>query len=91
MIRIVSAPAPDQAPPVDWEAYEKFAREALAALSYGDHPDAVLLRQQLSGVAVDEMDCTGAGFFLTLTVRAEAPRLNRSGVIGDVHAEASQP
>jgi hypothetical protein len=86
--RIVSAPNPEQAPPVDWNAYEVFARDALVALSAGDHPDAITLRQQLSRLVFAEMDYTGAGFFLTLVVPTDAPLLNRSGIIGDLHAEA---
>jgi len=84
----MSAPASHLAPPVDWEAYEKFAREALAALSSGDHPDAALLRRQLANAVFAELDYTGAGFFLTLEVRENTTPLSRSGVIGDVHAEA---
>jgi hypothetical protein len=86
--RTVSAPEPEQAPPIDWETYEKFARDALEALSAGDREDAVLLRQQLSDAMFDEMDYTGAGFFLSVSVPPDAPRLGRSGVIGDVHAQA---
>lgn len=84
----MSAPDPAQAPPADWEAYEEFAREALVALSAGSGRHAELLRRQLANASFVEMDYSGAGFFLTLDIRSEASKLERNGVIGDVHAEA---
>lgn len=86
--RTISAPTPHDAPPADWDEFERLARDALALLAAGDGPDLARLRAQLSNCTFAEMDYTGAGFFLTLEVSPSAQRLSRDGVIGDVNAES---
>ena len=44
------------------------------------------LREQGRSVSFEEINYTGAGFFVRLTRAANLPALDRSGVIGDVEA-----
>lgn len=77
---------PEEAPAPQWREYERLARDGLALLTAGACPDCVALRAQIAEPVIKAMDYTGAGFFASLELSSDAPELQRSGILGDVHA-----
>jgi hypothetical protein len=69
----------------------RIEREAMDFLLTGDHPALATLRDQLRVSSVAERESTGVGFFTTVHVPSDAPRLDcrKRITIGDVYAEIS--